>query len=150
MAFFAGRTNGEEIAADASMKNQSIEELHQSPVMRHLMESLNRGEDIGHYGRLVFVMVARHFLDEDQIVKFLRKDPDCDELKARGLVEQVSERDYNPPTRARILEWMEQQGFPICPEAGDPSACNVYRDLKFPEQVYQRISGFHEAKAEAQ
>jgi DNA primase large subunit len=118
--------------------------------MNHLLNSLHRGEDIGHYGRLVFVLVARHFLDEDQIVKYLRKDPDCDEAKARGLVEQVSERDYNPPTRARVLAWMEQQGFPICPDAGDPSACNVYRDLKFPDEVYQRISGFYEAKAEAQ
>ena len=29
--------------------------------MAHLLDSLNDGKDIGHYGRLVFAMVARHF-----------------------------------------------------------------------------------------
>ncbi len=41
-------------------------------MMAHLMDALSQGEDIGHYGRLVFVMVARHFLSEDQLFKQLK------------------------------------------------------------------------------
>jgi hypothetical protein len=44
----------------------SVAELKNEPMMAHLLESLERGEDIGHYGRLAFAMVARHFIDEDE------------------------------------------------------------------------------------
>jgi hypothetical protein len=37
----------------------SVEDLQQSPMMNHMLEALDRGEDIGHFGRLTFVMVAR-------------------------------------------------------------------------------------------
>jgi hypothetical protein len=61
-------------------------------------------------------------------------------------VQQVQGRDYNPPKRERILEWQRQQEFPICP-TDDPGACNVYKDLQFPEGVYERISEYYEEKA---
>jgi hypothetical protein len=38
-----------------------MDELKASPMMAHLLEALERGEDISHYGRLIFAMVARHF-----------------------------------------------------------------------------------------
>ena len=121
----------------------ALEELRRSPMMAHLMDALDRGEDIGHYGRLVFVMVARHFLSEDEIVDLLKKDKDCDEAKARSLIAQVSARDYNPPKRERILEWMGRQDFPICPDPQDPGQCNVYRNLDFPKEVYDKIAEFY-------
>ena len=126
-----------------------IEDLRQDRMMAHLLDALEEGRDIGHYGRLVFTLVARHFLDEDEVVDYLCKDEDCDEAKARALVRQVEARDYNPPRRDRIIEWMQEQGFPICPDADDPDACNVYKDLKFPHEVYENISQYREAKVEA-
>ena len=39
----------------------AVEDLRQSAMMSHLLDALDRGEDIGHYGRLVFAMVARLF-----------------------------------------------------------------------------------------
>ena len=51
------------------------------------------------------------------------------------------------PSRERILAWQREQEFPICPNPDDPEACNVYRDLKFPDEVYERIEQFHEQKA---
>ena len=36
----------------------SVADLRKSRMMAHLMDALSRGEDIGHYGRLVFVMVC--------------------------------------------------------------------------------------------
>ena len=94
-------------------------------------------------------MVAHHFLDEDELVGWLRKDPDCDEEQARALAIQVQARDYNPPKRERILEWQKQQEFPICPNPEDVDAANVYRDLKFPDDVYDNITEYYEEKAEA-
>jgi len=41
-----------------------VEDLRQSPMMSHLLDALDKGEDIGHYGRLTFAMVAHHFLDK--------------------------------------------------------------------------------------
>jgi DNA primase large subunit len=122
----------------------ALQELRQSEMMSHLLDALDRGEDIGHYGRLVFVMVARYFLSDDEVVQQLTKDPDCDEQKARGLVKQVEARGYNPPKRERILEWMEQQEFPICQDPEDKGACNVYSKLNFPPEVYEKISSYYQ------
>ena len=124
--------------------------LQASPMMAHLLDALDAGTDVGHYGRLTFAMIARHFLDEDELVRLLRKQPDQSEEQARALVLQVQGRDYNPPKRERILEWQAQQAFPICPTPDDPQACNVYRELQFPEHVYDEIGAFWEERAEAE
>jgi len=89
--------------------------LRNSPMMAHLLDALEQGTDIGHYGRLTFVMVARHFLEDDEIVNLLSKQPDHNATEARVLIRQVRERDYNPPKRERILEWQSKQDFAICP-----------------------------------
>jgi hypothetical protein len=127
----------------------AVDELRKSEMMAHLLDALDQGKDIGHYGRLVFAMVGRHFMDEDDLVAYLAKDKDCSEEEARSLVHQVISRDYSPPRRERILEWQAQQSFPIIPHPEDPDAGNVYRDLTFPEGVYEDISEYHEQKAEA-
>ncbi|MBD1913702.1 hypothetical protein NDI52_03550 [Leptolyngbya sp. PL-A3] len=124
-----------------------LEELQKSAMMAHLLDALEDGTDIGHYGRLTFAMVARHFLDEDEVIAYLQKDPGMGETEARALVLQVQGKDYNPPKRDRILEWQQQQEFPICPTPDDPDSCNVYRELQFPEHVYEHISGYYEQKA---
>jgi len=117
--------------------------------MAHLIATLESGHSIGHYGRLVFAMVARHFLDRGELIEYLTKDPECDEAPAKSLVEQVESRGYNPPKRERILEWMRRQEFPVCPEPHDPSQCNVYRNLDFPKEIYERIKRFHKERADA-
>ncbi len=125
-------------------------DLHDSEMMAHLLDSLEQGVDVGHYGRLAFVMVARFFISEDQIVDLLRKQPDFDEKEARALFLQVKQHDYNPPQREVILEWQEHQDFKICTNPEDPQACNVYRDLQFPDGIYNHIDDFWEEKAEAE
>jgi uncharacterized protein YneF (UPF0154 family) len=125
----------------------SVKQLRASATMAHLLDALDSGQDIGHYGRLVFAMVARHFLSEAEVVKHLRKDPDFSESEARALYQQVQERGYSPPSRERLLEFQKQQDFPICPNPDDPNACNVYKELTFPEEVYEKISNYHEQKA---
>ena len=56
-----------------------VEDLKQSTMMNHMLEALENGEDIGHYGRLTFAMIARHFVDNDELVQLLTKDHDADE-----------------------------------------------------------------------
>jgi DNA primase large subunit len=129
-------------------EDMALEELQQSPMMSHLLDALGRGQNIGHYGRLVFVMVGQYFLSEDELVEQLTKDADCDEPKARSLIKQVQAQGYNPPKRERILEWMSQQEFPICHAPDDRSSCNVYSNLDFPPEVYEKISSFYEQKPE--
>ncbi len=123
----------------------AIEDLRQSGMMSHLLDALDRGENIGHYGRLVFVMVGRYFLSEQEMIGQLTKDSDCDEQKAKGIVAQVEARGYNPPKRERILEWMNEQDFPICQDTNDKGACNVYKNLEFPPEVYEKISSYYHA-----
>jgi DNA primase large subunit len=137
------------------MSSQRLDEtrsddLRDSPMMRHLLEALEKGKDVGHYGRLTFTMIARHFMNDDEIVSLLAKQPDMDEKEARIQLLQVQERDYNPPNRQRILEWQEMQDFPICPTPDDPNACNVYRELRFPEEIYENIEDFWEQRLDAQ
>jgi hypothetical protein len=125
------------------------DELRASPMMVHLLEALESGSDIGHYGRLTFAMIARHFLDDDELVRLLAAQPGQDETRARALVLQVQQKDYNPPKRERILEWQAQQDFPICPTPEDPDSCNVYRELRFPETIYENVNEYWEEQAEA-
>lgn len=127
----------------------ALEDLRKNVMMAHLLDSLEAGKDIGHYGRLVFAMIARHFLPEEEVVERLTQDQSFSEEQARALVEQVQGRDYNPPRRERIMEWQSKQEFPILPHPNDPDEGNVYRDLEFPEEVYQHIQEYHEQKAES-
>ena len=88
-------------------------------------------------------MVARHFLSEAELIQYLRKDPGVTEEQAKSLYLQVQGKDYSPPRRERVLEWQQEQEFPICPDPEDPDSCNVYKDLKFPPEVYEHISGYY-------
>ena len=124
----------------------SIEDLRQSPMMNHLLEALDRGEDIGHFGRLTFAMIARYFVDNEELVQLLTKDRDTDVDKARALVQQVEKKGYNLPQRDRILEWQKEQDFQICPNPDDPDACNVYNELTFPDEVYEDIQEYQEKR----
>ena len=127
----------------------AVSDLRKNGMMAHLLDALDAGKDIGHYGRLVFAMVGRHFLSESELVKWLSKDKSIDEAQARMLAAQVNSRDYNPPKREKILEFLTQQKFPICPDAEDPDACNVYKDLQFPQSVYAHINEYYQQKAQA-
>lgn len=126
-----------------------MDALREDAMMTHLLDALERGEDIGHYGRLVFTMVARHFVAEDELVDLLTQDRDFSEEQARAMVAQVAERDYNPPRRERIVEWQAEQAFPILPNADDPDCGNVYKSLRFPKHLYEGIEHYQEAKHEA-
>ena len=126
----------------------AVEELRKNDMMAHLLDALDQKKDIGHYGRLVFAMVARHFLSEDELIGYLTKDSDFSETEARSLYQQVQGKDYNPPKRERVLQWQEQQEFPICPNPDDPDACNVYKDLQFPDHVYEHISEYYQHKGD--
>lgn len=127
----------------------SVKELQKNDMMAHLISALEAGKDIGHYGRLVFAMVARHFLSESELIGYLRKDKDFSEEDARSMYLQVQGKDYNPPTRERVLEWQSHQDFPICPSPDDPDSCNVYKDLQFPSDIYEDISDYNEQKLES-
>jgi hypothetical protein len=126
------------------------DDLRDSPMMAHLLDALEKGKDVGEYGRLTFAMVARHFLEQDECIDLLSRQPGFDDQAARALLLQVIERDYNPPKRERILEWQAQQEFQICPTPEDPNSCNVYRELRFPQEIYDRIGEFYLEKAQGQ
>ncbi len=136
---------------DSSRKpeNDGVAELRKSGMMVHLMDALDAGKDIGHYGRLVFAMVARHFLPEEQVVAYLTKDKDFSDEDARSMVTQVQGRDYNPPRREKILQYQKEQDFPIIPNPDDPDSGNVYRELQFPEHVYEHIQEYYDHKQQA-
>jgi len=123
-----------------------VEDLRQSPMMGHMLDALDNGEDIGHYGRLVFAMIGRHFVSDDELVELLTKDQDADEQEIRALVQQVEDKGYSPPRREKILEFQDQQDFPICPNPDDPDACNPYAELQFPDEVYESIQEYQEKR----
>ena len=137
-------------ATTSKNRQPGIAELRKSAMMRHLLDALDTGVDVGESGRLVFAMVARHFLADEQIVGLLADQPEFDATKARALVMQVEQRGYNPPKREKILQWQQQQEFPICPDPENPGACNVYRELDLPDTVFQQINQFWEERAVAE
>jgi hypothetical protein len=123
-----------------------VEDLRQSPMMAHMLDALDNGEDIGHYGRLVFAMIGRHFVSNDELAGLLTKDHDADEQEIRAMVQQVQDKGYSPPRREKILEFQNQQDFEICPNPDDPDACNVYNELQFPDDVYESIQEYQEKR----
>ncbi len=125
------------------------QELRKDSMMAHLLDSLNAGKDIGHYGRLVFAMVARHFLPHEEVLAWMTKDKDVDEEKATLMLRQVEGRDYSPPRRDKILDYQSKQDFPIIPNVDDPDSGNLYRNLKFPDEIYDHIGHYQEAKSES-
>ncbi len=125
------------------------QELRKDSMMAHLLDSLEAGQDIGHYGRLVFAMVARHFLPHEEVLAWMMKDKDVNEEKATLMLRQVEGRDYNPPRRDKILEYQTKQDFPIIPNVDDPDSGNLYRNLKFPDEIYDHIGHYQEAKLES-
>ena len=127
-----------------------VKDLRRSPMMVHLMDALKKGEDIGHYGRLTFAMVAHHFVEPDELVRLLEQDKTMDAAQAKALVQQMESRGYSPPRRERILEWQAQQDFPICPNPDDPDACNPYAELEMPETVIEHIEEYREQQFDAQ
>lgn len=129
--------------------SEALIALRREPMMDHLLNALADGQDIGHYGRLVFAMVGHHFLPEDAMIDWLTRDSDFSPEQAKALLRQVDSRDYNPPRRDRILDWQRQQEFPIIPNPEDPDCGNVYRNLKFPQSVYEHIQDYQEEKVHA-
>jgi hypothetical protein len=127
----------------------TVKALRKSDLMSHLLDALDTGQAIGHYERLTFAMIAQHFLSETDLIEYLQKDPECSDPEARSLYQQARSKGYSPPKRDRILEWQTHQTFPICPNPDDPDTCNVYRDLTFPDDVYEHISSYYEQKSES-
>ena len=144
------RLRGEtEVKTEAQPTGDGEAELRKDSMMAHLLDSLQAGKDIGHYGRLVFAMVARHFMPHQEVLAWLMRDPDLQEADAVNMLRQVEGRDYNPPRRERLLEWQTEQEFPILPYPDDPDCGNLYRNLKFPDAIYSHISHYHEQKETA-
>ena len=126
-----------------------FDELRNDRIMARLLDDLAAGTDIGHYGRLVFAMIARHFGTEDEVVAALANDRDFSEEQARTMVREVIDAGYSPPKRPKILEFQSRQDYAIIENPDDPDLGNVYRDLRFPDDVYDHIEHYREAKAHA-
>jgi hypothetical protein len=56
-------------------ERSGIEGLGANGMMAHLLQSLEAKQDIGQYGRLVIAMVARYFLDDDELLSKLCMNP---------------------------------------------------------------------------
>ena len=126
-----------------------LDDVRKDRMMARLLDDLKAGADIGHYGRLVFAMVARHFATEDDLIRALANDRDFSEEKARVMVREVIDADYSPPKREKILEYQRRQDYPIIENPEDPDLGNVYKNLRFPDDVYEHIEHYREQKLHA-
>ena len=133
-------------AEHAESAGDGVEELRKDPMMAHLLDSLEAGTDVGHYGRLVFAMVARHFLPHAEVIAWMTKDNDFSPEQAQQMLHQVEGRDYTPPRRERLLQWQKEQEFQFM-DVHDPDSGNLYRNLEFPKEVYDHIGHYQGAKA---
>ncbi len=102
---------GQRTTATSGVTGGRGTQLRDSPMMVRLLDALERGEDIGHYGRQTFTMVARFFMGEEQLVQLLAKQPGQGETDASAPVMQVVNHDYSPPTRDRLLTWQREQVY---------------------------------------
>ncbi len=133
-------------AGRAEQEGDGVDELRKDPMMAHLLDRLDEGTDVGHYGRLVFAMVARHFMPHADVIAWMTKDNDFTADQAQQMLHQVEGRDYTPPRRERLLQWQKEQDFQFM-DVHDPDSGNLYRNLEFPKEVYDHIGHYQGAKA---
>jgi hypothetical protein len=81
-----------------------MDELRRNPMIAHLLDALDKGKDIGHYGRLTFATVGHHYLDRGELVEILSKGKGADEGDLRCLVHHAVTRGFHVPTWEQILE----------------------------------------------
>jgi hypothetical protein len=89
------------------------DELRKDPTMAQLLDSLEAEQDIGYYGRLVFSMVARHFLSQIQIDAYL--NPEAPAAAPRPIA-VVPRRPAAAASPERILKWRRKQAVPVLPQ----------------------------------
>jgi len=133
----------------ATATKPGMDDLRKSPTMTYLLDAAEGGQDIGHYGRLTLAMVGSKFLETDDLVATLLKSGGAEETEVKAMVQQVIERGYNPPSRARLQEWSAEQDFPLMPNPDDPDSGNLYRELTMPDEVIESIEEYREQKLEA-
>lgn len=133
--------------SDESRVIQSTD-LRESAMMARLWDDLAAGVDIGHFGRLVFTMIGRHYIDEPELIDLLSKNFESVD-EARALLLEVNARNYNPPRRDVILQWQERQEYKIIPliYAHDLHWGNVYSELKLPKEIYNQVQNFYKEAA---
>ncbi len=130
---------------------EALEALGRNKMMAHLINALKDNKDIGHYGRFTFASIARHFMEPEELARYLAKDEDEALEDAAALVHQVNDADYSPPGPAKIRKWNKEQEFPILPPEHQTSDdANVYQDLDFPSDVYDKINAYHREQASAE
>ncbi len=138
------RNSSERSSETAPVSGRAV--LAASPTVAHWLAALDAGADLGHFGRLAFAIVARHFLSDGELLALLAAQPGYDLDKACRLLEQVRNRGYSPPSRPRLLAWQARQRFPLLP-SDDPSVGNLYRELPWPDDVFGRIEEFWEGES---
>lgn len=53
----------------------AVEGLRRSPMMSRMLDALENGEDIGHYGRLVLDIIGRRFIRNDEPIHDEQRRP---------------------------------------------------------------------------
>lgn len=129
-----------------SRSTNGREQLMNSPTIKRLIDAAASGADIGHYGQLTLAIVGRYFMSDDDLIALLSESAGTDETKAAGLIHQVKQAGYNPPRRETLAQWSAEQDFDLI-DPEDPDSGNLYRELTFPDQVYEDIRHYHEDKA---
>ena len=105
-------TGNADVSETETSGGDGEEELRKDSMMAHLLDSLAAGKDIGHYGRLTFAMVARHFLSNDEVLGWLTKDSDFDEEKAEAMLRQVESSGLQPSKARPHTRVAEGAGVP--------------------------------------
>lgn len=123
------------------------EDLRKSPMMAKLWDDLQNKVDIGHFGRLVFTIIARHYLSEDELIRLLANNLEVED--AQVLLLEVNERNYNPPRPSVIRKWQLRQAYRIIPPDQEHNLAwgNVYAELKLPQEIYDQVGGFYKEQA---
>ncbi len=130
---------------DRREENQPIqaEDMRRSQMMARLWDDLEKGVDVGHFGRLLFTMVARHYMNETQVITLLSRNIPVEDAQAMLLL--VNSRNYNPPKPNKIRKWQEKQDYKIIPpeKAHDLAWGNVYKELRLPMEIYSQVQDFY-------
>ena len=124
---------------------KSLDDLKRNPMMRRIIQTMESGQDVGHYGRFIFTVVASYFIGEKEITDLLKRQPEIeDSEEALGFYLQVASARYVMPTSARIRAWdksEEQKNFPLIIQ-GDRNSGNLYREIPLPQQALVSVRSY--------
>jgi hypothetical protein len=112
------------------------------PCLKEVIERGLAGINLRHEERLIFLYIAKWFLDDNQLQNFYSSQPDYDSRFTQYMIDHNRSRGYMP---VNCLSIINDRVCTCGTSEQDVGCCGttIYRSFIFPQEVYDRVKAYH-------